>query len=108
VVGSRRRAAKLRDGLTTDASEATTKKDRPACRRKCGIRFWEQDGSGGALSGEVRSGYPASLYAADVRKRRTAAASPGCALSSHRGARIPALVSVTCARRVLSWEKVSS
>lgn len=49
-------------------------------------RFWEQNGSGGTLPGTVRSGYRARPDPSDVQKRPMTAASPGCALSSHRRA----------------------
>ena len=49
------------------------------------VRFWERNGSGGRLSGAVRSGHRAWLDSPDVRKRAAAAVLPGGALSSHRG-----------------------
>ena len=49
------------------------------------VRFWERNGSGGRLSGVVRSGHRAWLNSPDVRKRAAAAVLPGDALSSHRG-----------------------
>ncbi len=58
-------------------------KPRPV--RSDGVRVWERNGSGGALSAAVRRGHRARLNAADVLERRATAALPGCALSSHRG-----------------------
>jgi len=49
------------------------------------VRFWESNGSGGTLSGAVRSGHNARMEAPDVQECGATAALPACALSSHRG-----------------------
>jgi len=49
------------------------------------VRFWEQNGSGGPLSGAVRRGHRTQLDVSDVQECRITAASPGYALTSHRG-----------------------
>src|SRR2546430_13723289 len=49
------------------------------------VRFWEHDGSGGTLSGSVRSGHRARLDVSDVQERPMTAALHERALSSHRG-----------------------
>ena len=50
-----------------------------------GVRFWEQNGSGGTLLGAARRGHRAPLDVSDVRERRMTRALPGGALGSHRG-----------------------
>ena len=46
-------------------------------RHKNGVRFWEQNGSGGTLSGTVRRSHRAQLDMSDVQERRIAVALPG-------------------------------
>jgi PBP superfamily domain len=66
-------------------SASITAQSSPSIPGCSGVRFWERNGSGGALSGAVRSGHRAWPDLSDLQVRPATAALPGCALSSHRG-----------------------
>ena len=55
-----------------------------AATQRSRVRFWEHDGSGGTLSGSVRSGHRARLAISDVQERPITAALHERALSSGR------------------------